>query len=184
VKHPLRGIKATAAALLLGAVALAPAVRAADVPYDVVVQYLLETVRAFRTAYVLSVVEHLREGGITPKEDWVKDAHAIPLPAQFVKEAGAKIESYEVSLIGLTPINRANLPKSQAEADTLMTMATDRSKRLLTFSEGDVYKGMIADLAIVQSCVDCHNEHPQSQWRKWRRGDVMGAIVVRVKKGR
>lgn len=184
MRDPVRGVKATAAALLLGAVALAPAARAADVPYDVAVQYLLETVRAFRTAYVLSVVEHLREGGIAAREDWVKDAHAVPLPAQFVKEAGAKIESYEVSLIGLTPINRANLPKTQAEADMLMTMASDRSKRLLTFSEGDVYKGMIADLAIVQTCVDCHNGHPQSQWRQYRRGDVMGAIVVRVKKSR
>lgn len=184
MRNPLRGIRVTAAVLLLGAVAFAQAARAADVPYDVVVQYLLETVRAFRTAYVLSVVEHLREGGIAAKEDWVKDTHAVPLPAQFVKEAGAKIESYEVSLIGLTPINRANLPKTQAEADTLVTLSTDRSKRLLTFSEGDVYKGMVADLAIVQSCVDCHNEHPRSQWRKYRRGDVMGALVVRVKKGR
>ncbi|WP_447973752.1 c-type heme family protein [Nitrospira sp. Kam-Ns4a] len=177
-----RGLKAVAAAVVMGVAAVASVGRAADMPYETVAQYLLETVRAFRATYVLSVIEHTREGGIVPREDWMADSHAIPLPAQFVKAAGSEIESFEVGLIGLTPINRANLPKTQAEADALMKLATNRSQRLVTFAEGNQFKGLAADLAVVQSCVDCHNAHPKSPWRSFRKGDVMGAIVVRLNK--
>lgn len=72
--------------------------------YDLVARYVLETVRAFRSAYVLHVVEHTKDVGISPKEDWVKNAHAIPLPAQFVKTAGSDLETFEIGIIGLTPI--------------------------------------------------------------------------------
>jgi hypothetical protein len=148
--------------------------------YDMAARYILQTVQAFRSAYVLNVVEHVREGGILPKEDWTKNAHAIPLPAQFVKAAGSDIGDFEIGIIGLTPIYKANLPKTQAEADALMKLANDRSQRVITFVDGRQFKTLAADIAIVQSCVDCHNSHPSSTWRNFKRGDVMGAIVVRM----
>jgi uncharacterized protein DUF3365 len=152
----------------------------AEESYELAARYILETVQAFRAAYVLHVVEHVREGGVAPKEDWSKNAHAIPLPAQFVKEAGADIADFEIGIIGLTPIYRTNLPKTQAESDALMKLTTDRSKRILTFVDGKQFKGVAADVAVVQSCVDCHNSHPKSTWRNYKKGDLMGAIVVRM----
>lgn len=148
--------------------------------YELVARYVLETVRAFRSAYVLHVVEHTKEVGITPKEDWVKNAHAIPLPAQFVKTAGSDLETFEIGIIGLTPIYKSNLPKTDAETEALKSLMADPSKKIITFSDGKQFKAMAADFAVSQSCADCHNGHPESRWRNFKKGDVMGAIVVRL----
>ncbi|MEW6542784.1 MAG: DUF3365 domain-containing protein [Nitrospirota bacterium] len=170
------------AALLAGFLSLVWLVSSvqAEESYELAARYILETVKAFRAAYVINVVEHVREGGILPNEEWVKNSHTIPLPAQFVKAAAADIEDFEIGLIGLTPIYRNNLPRTQAEADALMKMATDRTKRVVTFVDGKQFKAMSADVAVVQSCVDCHNGHPNSPWRNFKKGDVMGALVVRL----
>nr|MBI3613833.1 DUF3365 domain-containing protein [Nitrospirota bacterium] len=148
--------------------------------YDLVARYVLETVRAFRSAYVLHVVEHTKDVGIAPKEDWVKNAHAIPLPAQFVKTAGSDLDTFEIGIIGLTPIYTSNLPKTDAEAEALKGLMADSSKKIITFSDGKQFKAMAADFAVSQSCADCHNRHPESRWRNFKKGDVMGAIVVRL----
>jgi len=95
--------------LVLCLVASVWTVKAAEPSFELTARYILEVVKAFRTAYVLKVVEHAKDGGIRPNEEWQKDSHFIPLPAQFVKAAAA----------------------------------------------------ISADLALVQSCVDCHNHHPK-----------------------
>ncbi|MDE3018480.1 MAG: DUF3365 domain-containing protein [Nitrospirota bacterium] len=169
-------------ALALATLTLAVSTGLAEDNYDLVARYVLETVRAFRTAYVLNVVEHVREGGIIPKEDWIKDAHAIPLPAQFVKAAGADLESFEIGLIGLTPVYKSNLPRTQAEIDALQRLTSDRSQKVISFVDGNQFKAMAADIAVVQSCVDCHNIHPDSPWRNYKKGDIMGAVIVRLNK--
>ena len=51
----------------------------------------------------------------------------------------------------------------------------------MTFKEGGQLKGMSADFAIVQSCADCHNNHPNATKTDFKKGDFMGAIVVRIK---
>lgn len=168
--------------LALATMTLAVSTGRAEDNYDLVARYVLETVRAFRTAYVLNVVEHVREGGIIPKEDWIKDAHAIPLPAQFVKAAGADLESFEIGLIGLTPVYKSNLPRTQAEIDALQRLTSDRSQKVISFVDGTQFKAMAADIAVVQSCVDCHNIHPDSPWRNYKKGDIMGAVIVRLNK--
>lgn len=170
------------AALACAIVALAVSPSQAEDNYDLIARYVLETVRAFRTAYVLNVVEHVREGGIVPKEDWIKDAHAIPLPAQFVKAAAADLESFEIGLIGLTPVYKSNLPRTQAESDALQRLTLDRSQKIVSFVDGTQFKAMAADIAVVQSCVDCHNVHPDSPWRNYKKGDIMGAVIVRLNK--
>lgn len=177
-----RVIGLTAAAGLLALSLAVPAGQAAEVTYDLLAKYILETVKAFRTAYVLLVVDHVRESGVQPKEDWVKDVHAIPLPAQFVKVAGGDIGSFEIGLIGLTPVYKSNLPRTQAEAQALERMVANPQQKLITFEDGDQFKGLSADFAIVQSCADCHNAHPDSPKRDFRKGDMMGAIIVRFKK--
>jgi hypothetical protein len=155
---------------------------AAEPSYELTARYILEVVKAFRTAYVLKVVEHARESGIRPHEEWQKDAHFIPLPAQFVKEAGEQLDNFEIGLIGLTPVNQANYPKSQAETDALLQLMKNRERSVTTFIDGDQFKAISADLALVQSCVECHNHHPKATRRNFQRWDVMGGLVVRLKR--
>lgn len=155
-------------------------IRAAEPSFELTARYILEVVKAFRTAYVLKVVEHARDGGIQPNEEWQKDSHFIPLPAQFVKAAGDQLDHFEIGLIGLTPVNRANFPKTQAETDALLQLMKNRDRSVTSFVDGDQFKAISADLALVQSCVDCHNHHPKATRRDFQRWDVMGGLVVRL----
>ena len=142
--------------------------------------YILETAKAFRTVYANNVAEQTKRAGIIPAEEWAKDDHAIMLPIQFIKAAGAEIRNFELGLIGLTPIDKSNLPKTPAEAEALRKLVTNPQQKLVTFSEGSQFKAISADFAIAQSCVDCHNSHPNSSKRDYKQGDLMGAIVVRL----
>ncbi|MFO0774646.1 MAG: DUF3365 domain-containing protein [Nitrospiraceae bacterium] len=151
-----------------------------DDPRDRAARYVLATAKAFRTAYTQAVVEHVKKSGVLAREEWMKDAHAVMLPAQFIQAAGFEIKDFELSLIGATPLYQANLPKTPAEAEALKEFAAHPDKKILTFADGNQFKGLAADFAIAQDCADCHNAHPQSPRRNFRQGDLMGAIIVRM----
>ncbi len=161
---------------------LAASVTWADPTYEQTARYVLDVVKAFRTAYVLHVVEHTRGAGTESREDWERDAHFIPLPAQFVKGAVGQVTSVEIGLISLTPINPANRPKTPAETNALIQLEKDRQQSFVSFADGDRFTAVSADLALVRSCVECHNQHPQSARRNFREWDVMGGLVVRFRR--
>jgi len=156
-----------------------PLALAADVSQEVMTKYILATVKAFRTVYAKSIVEQAKKAGVKPNENWTKDDHAIMLPAQFVKAAGAELKDFELGLIGLTPIYKSNLPKTEAETDALKKMMANPDQKIMTFTDGTQFKGLAGDFAIAQSCADCHNQHPSSPKKDFKQGDLMGAIVVR-----
>ncbi|HKE62278.1 MAG TPA: hypothetical protein VKB33_07390 [Nitrospira sp.] len=85
-------------------------VEAAEPTFELTARYILEVVKAFRTACVLEAVEQARDSGIRPNEEWQTDSHFIPLPAQFVKAAGDQLDNFEVDLIGLTPVTDLLVP--------------------------------------------------------------------------
>jgi hypothetical protein len=145
-------------------------------------RYILAIAKAFRTVYAKQVVAQAARSNVNPDEDWTKDDHAIMLPAQFLKAAGRELEDFELSLIGLTPIYKENLPKTKAEENALKRLMANPATGMVTFEDGNQFKGLAADLAIADSCVACHNTHPTSPKRDFKKGDVMGAIVVRFNK--
>ena len=145
-------------------------------------RYILAIAKAFRTVYAKQVVAQAARSNVNPDEDWTKDDHAIMLPAQFLKAAGRELEDFELSLIGLTPIYKENLPKTKAEENALKKLMANPATGMLTFEDGNQFKGLAVDFAISNSCVSCHNTHPTSPKRDFKKGDVMGAIVVRFNK--
>ncbi len=179
------GFKAGVMLALLSIGLTVPLGQAADVPKELAVKYILATVKAFRTVYVHNIIEHLKKAGVQPKEGWSKDDHAIMLPFQFVKmgdvELKGEIKGIEVGLISLTPIYTSNFPKTQAELDALKTMMASPTQTVITFADGIQFKGIAADFAIEQVCADCHNAHPNSPKKDFKKDDLMGAIVVRLK---
>ena len=174
------GVQASILTLLMASSLAVSFVIAADTSQERAVKYILATVQAFRTVYSKAIVEHVQKGGVRPSEKWREDDQAIMLNVQFVKAAGVEIPDFELGLIGLTPIYKSNLPKTQAEADALKKMMASPDFKVLTFADGNQFKGLAADHAIVQACVDCHNSHPSSPRKNFKQGDLMGAIVVRV----
>lgn len=173
-------IKTSVVTLALAIGVAVSLVGATDAPQEMAVRYLLEAAKAFRTVYSKTIVERAEKVGVQPNENWISEDHAIMLPAQFVKAAGAEIKSFDLGLIGLTPVYESNLPKTKAEADALKKMLADPELKVLTFMDGNQLKGLAADYAIVQACADCHNHHPNSPKNDFRQGDLMGAIVVRL----
>jgi hypothetical protein len=159
-----------------------PMVFAEEFSRDSAARYILATAKAFRTVYAKQIIGQAAKSNVKPDENWTKDDHAIMLPAQFLKAAGSELKDFELSLIGLTPIYKENLPKSKAEEDALKKLAANPSTGILTFEDGKQFKGIAADLAIADSCVSCHNAHPMSPKKDFKKGDLMGAIVVRFNK--
>jgi len=145
-------------------------------------QYILATARAFRSVYAKQVVAQASRSNVKPDENWTMNDHGIMLPAQFLKAAGRELDDFELALIGLTPIYKENLPKTKAEEDALKKLVANPSTGIVTFEDGSQFKGLVADLAIADSCVACHNSHPTSARKDFKKGDVMGAIVVRFNK--
>jgi adenylate cyclase len=167
-------------ALMGGTVMLAPVGQAADAAKELAAKYILATAKAARTVYVKGVVTDAGKGGIKPNEDWVKDDHGMMLPAQFVKELGKEIKEFDLSLVGTDPLYASNAPKSAKEKAMLAELAKGKEKVLIA-EDGGTTVGMSADYAILDSCADCHNKHPKTTKKDWKKGDFMGAIVVRLK---
>jgi Protein of unknown function (DUF3365) len=176
------GFKASVlGAIVVMAIAI-PLAYSAEFSRDAAAKYILATAKAFRTVYAKQVIAQAAKSNVKPDENWTKDDHAIMLPAQFLKAAGSELKDFELGLIGLTPIYKANLPKTKAEEDALKKLAANPATGTLTFEDGNQFKGIAADLAIADSCVSCHNAHPMSPKKDFKKGDLMGAIVVRFAK--
>ena len=175
-------LKAGIFALLVAMVVTIPLVFAAEFSREAAAKYILATAKAFRTVYSQQILGQASKAGIKSDENWKKDDHAVMLPAQFLKAAGAELKDFELSLIGLTPIYKENLPKSKAEEDALNKLVANPNAGILTFEDGNQFKGIAPDLAIADSCVSCHNSHPSSPKKDFKKGDLMGAIVVRFNK--
>ena len=126
------------------------------------------------------VLADAKKGGVSAKEGWVKDDHGIMLPAQFVKEIGKELREFEVGLLGTDPLYASNAAKSPKEKEMLAALASGK-EQVITGEDGGKTIGMSADYAIVDSCASCHNEHPKTTKKDWKKGDFMGAIVVRMK---
>lgn len=165
---------------MIGLALVVPMGQAADAAKDLAAKYVLATAKAARTVYVKGVVADAKKGGMTLNEDWVKDDHAMMLPAQFVKELGKELKEFELSLVGTDPLYASNAAKSAKEKEMLAELAKGKEK-VLVADDGGVTVGMSADYAIVDSCADCHNKHPKTTKKDWKKGDFMGAIVVRMK---
>ena len=174
------GISTMFGVLAIGAVMVLPVGQAADMTKDQAAKYVLATAKAARTVYVKGVIADAKKAGVKLSEGWVKDNEAIMLPAQFVKELGKEIRDFELALVGTDPLYASNAPKSDAEKAMLKELASGKAK-VLTGKDGDKTIGMSADFAIVQGCADCHNKHPKTTRTDWKKGDFMGAIVVRMK---
>lgn len=166
---------------LLAVLLVIPVAHGADISKETMAKYLLLTIHAFRTVYVDKVLPHIERGGVVPKERWEEDPHAVMLPFQFVKLAGAMIREFDMGLVSLTPIYASNFPKTAAEVSALKSILEGGKTGVVTFMDAGQAKGLMADLAIEQSCVDCHNHHPKSPRRDFKKGDLIGAIVVRLK---
>ncbi|MBP0021999.1 MAG: DUF3365 domain-containing protein [Cyanobacteria bacterium SBLK] len=148
-------------------------------------------IRAFnesRALYLSEVVDRVREiPDIEITHQYDLKTGAIPVPATFLIELGERIQKQNnglyMRLYSPYPFHqrqktggmnnefeeRAWDYLTQYPNDEYKTIETFRGRRSLRYAKADIMK---------PSCVNCHNNHPDSPKRDWRVGDVRGIIEI------
>ena len=157
------------------------------IPAATVAGYLHSVIQADRTFYTTEIVERMQMRGIVvASENW-REMAKLPLPAQFLMEAGRLISregsGLRIRLISNWAINKANRPTSDFEQKGLMeVLANPDSPYTATVTRDGTafFEAIYADKAVSQSCVGCHNAHPNSPRRDFKLRDVIGGLVLTV----
>ena len=158
------------------------------IPPETVANYLHAVIEANRTFYTIHVVERQQKGGgATAAEDWRAKKDILPLPAQFLMESSALASMtgtpVRYRLISLWPINQLNLPQSAAEKAGLEAIHTQPDRvvtGMVTQGKETYFQAIYADRAVSQSCVGCHNSHPQSARKDFKLNEAMGGLVIEI----
>lgn len=150
-----------------------------------VADYLHSVIQADRTFYTTEIVERMQTRGIVvASENW-REMAKLPLPAQFLMEAGRLISQegsgLRIRLISNWAINKANRPTSEFEQKGLAEILGNPESpytATVTRDGAAVFQAIYADKAVSQSCVGCHNAHPNSPRRDFKLRDVIGGLVL------
>jgi hypothetical protein len=134
-----------------------------------------------RALYAREIVGAGKKAGLGFDEHWRdQEVEAGPLPAQFLRQTATSLERSRVRL-GLYlgsdyPINQSNLFSGQ-QAELFQQLKATRQPQYTYVEDAGLYAYMFPDVAIAESCVQCHNEHEQSPWTEWKADDIMGATT-------
>lgn len=137
--------------------------------------------RVARASWTADVVGAGKAAGLAFAENWHESAvEAGPLPALFLRETAGYLEEHGRGLglfLGSAyPINTANRFAGSQVEHAAALQATGEPQYFFEPTLGR-HTAMFADVAVVDACVTCHNEHPDSPKRDWQRGDMMGATT-------
>jgi len=150
-------------------------------------QRTVEQLKALRKYYAGNVIsEVVASPGIAAGVDHEGKNGVVPLPATMVHDlSGAtKSDGASFSLYSALPFpNRGNrkLDGFEIMAWDLLVANPDES-----FVREEVVDGVttlrvaIADKMVNETCVNCHNAHPESPKTNWKLGDVRGVLEVRT----
>ena len=154
---------------------------------DKVADYLHSVIQADRTIYTIEVVERMQMRGIvTASENWRK-TWRLPLPAQFLIEAGRLVaeqpNGIRFRLISNWAINKKNRPTTEFERTGLTEILVDPDHPYRgVVTEGGIryFQALYPDKAVSQTCIGCHNAHPDSPRRDFKPRDVMGGLLLTI----
>ncbi|TKS60926.1 MAG: hypothetical protein EWM72_00913 [Nitrospira sp.] len=142
-------------------------------------------IMADREYYASVVVPRILELGGTLASQYHDVKEFLPLPATFVREASeiaAKQHGgYTAQLISPWAINKSQGLKDQFHREAFSALAMNPDKHVLWIDtmEGRAFmRVMMSDMASAQSCVDCHNAHPESPKHDFKLHDLMGGLEV------
>jgi hypothetical protein len=145
-------------------------------------------IAADREVYARHILQRLEsdEKQIKVSENWQQDK-ALPVPAQVLRMASEAAQQQGVEfhyiLRSLWPINRRNAPETAIERAGLQSVLDHPETNY--YSQESLggrryFTAVYPDRATVPSCVECHNAHQTDTGRRFKVGDIIGGIVVRV----
>jgi adenylate cyclase len=136
---------------------------------------------AARALWTSEIVNAGRARGLTFSENWRDEAVASgPLPALFLRDTARHLErdvpGLRLFLGSQYPINTANRFTGE-QAASFRRLEITGAPQLFVEPTTGLHTAMFADRAVVDACVDCHNEHPDSPKVDWKLHDIMGATT-------
>ena len=151
--------------------------------------YLI-ALNTFHSFYSTEVVSRVKNNGVEVRSDYKATPGAIPVPATFSIELASKITEAES---GVTTRLYSNFPFSTREnggprdeyeslALSSLRFAQDKNQPFIRYEDinGQPTLRFSKALIMQESCVNCHNSHPDSPKKDWKVGDVRGARVVNI----
>ncbi|PIQ95938.1 MAG: hypothetical protein COV67_12230 [Nitrospinae bacterium CG11_big_fil_rev_8_21_14_0_20_56_8] len=147
--------------------------------------YVHAVIEANRTIYAGYIVDRLEKTtSLRATERW-EEEDALLLPAQFLKkssEISARAPTgMQYRLLSLWPINPENGPRSEEERAALESVSANPAQpftRVTRISGKSYFRAVYPDVANNDTCVSCHNHHPKSPRTDFKKGEVMGAILI------
>lgn len=149
--------------------------------------YYSRAILAARTLYSSQVVDRVIPKGIKVLPDYQAHAGAIPLPITFTMKLGDRLSLIEndvsVLLYSEFPFPWRKEIGGIRDEFQLKALTELRANPNRPYYEVQIQNGKkilryaIAD-RMQNSCVSCHNSHPQSPKTDWKEGDVRGVLEV------
>ena len=145
------------------------------------------TARNARAFYSQEIIPKAMQNGLGITHDFKNDPHGIPLPASLMRSLGEMSQggnAGELRLYSKNPFSfnrNTNLDTFEEEAISFLEKnPSDAFYRLEEKNGRQVFRLARADVMINDSCIACHNNHPDSTRTNWKIGDVRGAISVSI----
>lgn len=151
---------------------------------------IYRVVKANREVYAHYVVERLsRENKLIKFSEHWQEQKALPVPAQMLRLSAATVASdntgeIKYSLKSLWAINKTHFPQENQEREGLIYILKNPGKNYYTKiikSDSHYFMAVYPDVAVEQACIECHNTHSDSPKTDFKKGDLMGGIIVTVK---
>ncbi len=153
---------------------------------------LASTINQARVSYSKNAVAALRaHPDISVAAQYHDKPYGVPNPATFAIELGEAISVPEKGLILHTfssypfASRKSNGgPKDDFQKAALLKLSTTNPifERVEMIGENNVLRHA-EPIFMEQSCVDCHNKHPESPKKDWQVGDIRGAIDITIPLG-
>lgn len=188
MKHSNNGIKASVIATLTSLIVAGCGGEPTGVSPQAMADAIHTVLEADRTVYTRLIVNRLanEEKVIEASEHW-KENKALLLPAQMFR-AGAELSQeknagFSYALLSLWPINKQNKPQTEAEKTGLQHVVDHPQENFYseeTLGGVRYFTAVYPDIAVVDACVVCHNNHKDSPKTDFELNDVMGGVVIRI----
>jgi serine/threonine protein kinase len=137
--------------------------------------------------YSKEVVDRVRAHGVKASAHYRTESGTIPVPATLTIDLGDHISAnsrlgMRVRLYSDMPFRsrKDGGPRDDFERDALARLHQDPETPVYRFEDSDGHPTLRYAQArrMAESCVACHNSHPDSPKKDWKVGDVRGVVEV------
>jgi eukaryotic-like serine/threonine-protein kinase len=146
-----------------------------------------EILDEINNVYSAEVVERAKVKGVEVTHDYAKRDGAIPLPATLTIDLGKHLSErnesgVQVRLYSDYPFKtrQDGGPHDDFEREALAKLREDPSKPYYRFEEiqGRPSLRYATARRMQETCIHCHNKHPDSTRRDWTEGEVRGVLEI------